>query len=186
MKRFLAVFLLCVCLSGCGGKDEGLDPMLRLRQKLQSCDECAFTAAITADYGEDVYCFSMDCKGDSKGNVSFTVTAPETIRGITGILEAGSGKITFDDTVLAFEMMADGQLSPVSAPWVFYRSLIGGYLSACAKTGEGYLVSLNDSYEDDALELTVRTDWDGIPRSAEIYYRGKRFLSLNVENFTVL
>jgi len=36
-----------------------------------------------------------------------------TISGITGSLSQNGGKLTFDDKALAFDVMADGLVSPV-------------------------------------------------------------------------
>jgi hypothetical protein len=82
----------------------------------------------------------MDCEADSQGSVSFRVVSPESISGITGSVDRDQGKLTFDDKALAFDLLADGQLSPVSAPWVMIHTLRGGYLSSCAESGDGMLL----------------------------------------------
>ena len=43
----------------------------------------SFDAEITADYGDELYTFSMHCQSDLQGQVTFTVTQPENISGIT-------------------------------------------------------------------------------------------------------
>ena len=72
----------------------------------------------------------MDCKADSSGNLTFTVVKPETISGITGTLSGDGGNLTFDDTALHFELMAENQLSPVSAPWILIKTLRNGYITS--------------------------------------------------------
>ena len=57
----------------------------------------------------------MDCQCDSQGDLTFAVTAPETITGITGKVSDAGGKLTFDDTALQFDLMAEEQVTP-SAP----------------------------------------------------------------------
>ena len=57
---------------------------LDLRSELLKASECRFSCEITADYSDKVYTFSMDCQCDPQGNLTFAVTAPETIAGITG------------------------------------------------------------------------------------------------------
>lgn len=186
MKRVLAVVLLAVILTGCGGVDTEMDRAMTLRQQLLNAAECSFQTVVTADYGEQVYTFSMDCTAGSDGAVRFTVTDPESIAGITGELSGEGGKLTFDDTAVAFDMLADGQISPVSAPWVLVKTLRGGYLAACAREGELLRLSIDDSYEADALRLDIWLDSEDHPVNAEILFDGRRILSMTVENFSIV
>jgi hypothetical protein len=153
-----------------------------MRQKLQSSG-CHFRCTVTADYGDVIHVFCMDCEADSQGSVSFRVVSPESISGITGSVDRDQGKLTFDDKALAFDLLADGQLSPVSAPWVMIHTLRGGYLSSCAESGDGMLLCIDDSYREDPLRLDIHMNHDGIPMSAEILWQGRRILSIEVESF---
>ena len=57
---------------------------LTLRTALLGSSLCSFDVDIIADYGDKLHVFSMNCQADSTGTVRFTVTAPESISGITG------------------------------------------------------------------------------------------------------
>ncbi len=184
MKRLLAVVVLALFLTGCS--DDGLDRAMQLRSRLQSSKGCTFQTVVTADYGDIVYGFTMDCQTDAAGNLSFTVLEPETIRGITGSICEVGGELTFDDQVLAFELLADGQLSPVSAPWILIRTLRSGYLSACTDTEDGLLLVIDDSYADDALQLNIWLDDQGTPQEGEIFWDGRRIVTTKVQSFTYL
>ena len=81
--------------------------------------------------------------------------------------------------------MADGQVTPVSAPWLLIKTLRGGYLKACAPSDGGIEISIDDSYEEDALHLRICTAGD-VPASGEIFWQGRRVLTLTVENFAFL
>lgn len=157
---------------------------MALRSKLLSSDGYSFDAEITADYGDRLYSFSMNCRVDDEASVAFSVTAPQTIAGITGNITEKGGRLTFDDTALAFELLADGQFSPVSAPWLLVHTLRSGYLTSCAETEGGWILSIDDRYEDDALNLTVYLGADDLPSAAEVSWKGRRILSLTVKNFT--
>ena len=184
MKKVLAVFVLSVILlSGCRNKNSGMDQALVLRQKIQQ-NACSFHVDITADYGDTVYEFGMDCQADTAGNLSFTVTAPETIQGITGTVDGTGGNLTFDDAVLVFELLADGQITPVSAPWILIRTIRSGYIHATAETETGTKLIINDSYEEDSLQLDIWLDEEDCPVAAEILWQGKRIVSLTVKNFS--
>ena len=184
MKRFGAVILLVLFLSGCSGASEEMNRSLMLREKLQK-GSCAFTAKVTADYGDKLHTFTLNCAGDAQGDLAFTVEAPESIAGITGRITGTGGALTFEDTALYFELLADGQLSPVSAPWVLMKALRGGYLTSAGMENDQLRVSVNDSYEEDALNLDVWLDSADIPQRADICYAGKRILSLKLENVQI-
>ena len=128
----------------------------------------------------------MECRSDVQGNLQFTVTEPETIAGISGTVAKGSGKLSFDDQVLAFDILADGLISPVSGPWVMVETLRGGYLTSCSQEGELLRVAIDDSYAENALHLDVWIDGSDIPQRCEIYWQGRRLLSMDVKNFTFL
>ena len=68
MKRFGAVILLVLFLSGCSGAANEMNRSLMLREKLQN-GSCAFTAKVTADYGDKAHVFSLQCQADEKGNI---------------------------------------------------------------------------------------------------------------------
>ena len=172
--------------SGCTGKREELDRVMALRAKLLACESCSFEAAITADYGDSIHSFNLDCTGDNDGNLSFTVTEPETISGITGKFEAGEGKLTFDDVALTFPLLADGQLTPVSGPWIFLKTLMGGYPTSCVQEDELLRVSIDDSYEDDALQLDLWFSGEDKPLRAEIFYDGRRIVTMDILSFEIL
>lgn len=184
MKRFLAMAAL-VLLTGCTGSGEALDEVMALRADLLAAS-CSFRAVVTADYGDAVHTFTMDCQSDTSGGLSFTVVEPESIAGITGTVSREGGELTFDDTVLAFPLLADGQFSPVSGPWVLMRTLRGGYVTACGQEEGMIRATINDSYEEDALQLDIWLDGSGLPHRAEILWDGWRVLTLEVEMFEYL
>lgn len=185
MKRLIAVVLLMLLLTGCSGDGEELDRAMALRSKLLTSSGCSFDAVITADYGDKSYSFSVTCQADEQGNVTLQVTQPESIAGISGRISEEGGKLSFDDTALAFELLADGQVTPVSAPWLLVKTLRSGYVTSCGMDGQQVRVSIDDSYEEDALHLDIWLDQQNIPLRAEILFRDRRILSLEIENFDI-
>ena len=184
MKRGLALLLLVFTLAGCGKEDDCLERGMALRNKLLQSSGYSFQAEITADYGDKTYEFTMQCSVDKNRNLTFTVTEPESIGGISGVISGAGGQLTFDNTVLAFDLLADGEVSPVSAPWLLIKTLQGGYLSSCGMDGENLRLTIDDSYEADALQLDIWLDDQDLPDHAEILWQGRRVLSLDVEDFT--
>ena len=185
MKRFGLILAFLLFLSGCTGTREAQDKLLQLRQSL-SQGSYAFTANICADFGEHTYSFSLDCRFDAAGNMTFCVLSPDTISGITGKIEANEATLTFDDKSVAFLLLADGLVSPVSAPWLVVKGLRGGYLSSWRTEGEGILVCIDDTFEGENISFEILISAEILPRSAEIYWEGRRILSLTIENFRYL
>lgn len=180
--------MLCILLllAGCTHGDGSVERALALRKTLLESNGCSFCADITADYGDNVYMFSMECITDKEGNLTFCVSMPETIAGISGKITDSGGAITFDDKVLAFQTIADGQITPVTGPWLLVKTLRSGYLYGCAKTDTGLEISIDDSYAEDALHLNVWADEDMTPTGCEIFWQGRRILSITVKEFGYL
>lgn len=173
-----------VLLTGCTGARSEVERGMALRTKLLTA-QCSFSADVKADYGDKLYTFSMDCQGNEKGELAFTVTQPETISGITGIITRENGRLTFDDKALAIPLLADDQLTPVSAPWIFLKTLRSGYLTSAGMDGERLRLSIDDSYREDALHLDIWLDGEDIPERCEIRYHERKILSLDVKDFQI-
>lgn len=186
MRKCAVLVLLLLFLTGCSGSADEMETGMKLRSKLLQSSECSFRATVTADYGDRIHIFAMTCESDPEGDVAFTVTEPETLSGITGKLSGEGGKLTFDDTALHFELLAEDQLSPISAPWILIRTLRSGYMaSACREDGEIRL-SVDDSYEENPLRLDIWLNTQSEPVRADILYDGRRILSVAVDDFEIL
>ena len=185
--RVKLISLICVVVlfSGCKSSNSLMTNAVTLRENITKSDGCSFSATVTADYGEKLYVFTMDCQTDKDGNMNFSVIKPATLAGITGKIDSSGGAITFDDKVLAFQTIADGQVTPVTAPWLLVKTLRSGYLRDCTDTENGYKISIDDSYAEDALRLNIYVE-ENLPVSGEIFWNGRRVLTLTVDNFTYL
>lgn len=183
--RLAAIILFMFLFAGCSRNNDDLECVLALREKLQTCQECQFTAAVTADYGDEICTFNMDCVMNEQGDVTFSVVEPERISGITGKISHDGGALVFDDQYLAFPMLADDQITPVSAPWILTQTLRGGYIRSCAETDNGRIVIIDDSYHEDSLQLDIWLDETDLPTAAEIIWNGRRVLSLKVSNMVL-
>lgn len=186
MKKAAAIILCILMLCGCENKDKAMNQAIAFRQKLMSSDQCSFRCVIYADYGDIIHSFSMQCEFDSQGTMNFQVIEPETISGISGTIHSEGGELTFDGNALAFPILADGYLSPVSAPWVFMKALRSGYMDSCGEETDGYLLLLKDSYEENPLQLEVLLDSDFKPKNVQMLWQGRRILSLDVKDFSCM
>ncbi len=182
LAMILTFFLL---LTGCG-KTGGtaMDQALQFRAALLAAKGCSFFAKITADYGEKVYTFGMDCEADGEGNVRFRVTEPASIAGITGKLTGETGVLTFDDAALEFGLLADGQISPVTAPFAVVQSWRVGYITACSREEDGLRLTVDGSFEKNPMTVDSWLDAEKkVPFHTEVCYNDKRILTLELTNF---
>ena len=183
-RRLAAIICMIFLFTGCKSGDS-LNSAMALRNRILDSNGCSFRTTVTADYGEQIYEFKMDCQTDGNGDLSFSVIEPATIAGITGKISGSGGAITFEDKVLAFQTIADGLVTPVSAPWLFVKTLRSGYLKSVSETNYGYEISIDDSYAEESMQLQIQAVGDA-PVSAEIFWKGRRILTLSVENFSIL
>lgn len=181
MKRIVWLLVTVLMLTGCTGGDDCMDRALALRSRLLA-QGVEFDAMIVADFSDKAYSFGVRCVFDGQGSLTFTVTEPESIAGIAGKVSATGGKLTFDDHALAFPTLADGQLSPVSAPWVLMNTLRSGYLTSAGMEGDGIRIAIDDSYADNALHLDIWLDEKDLPDYCEILWKGRRVLSMEIKN----
>lgn len=171
---------------GCSAVHHEMNDVISLRQSMLQGNSCEFSATITADYGDNIYNFVMKCTTDPDCNMRFEVVSPDTISGITGVITQSDGKLTFDEHELLFATVADGQLTPVTAPWVFMNALRSGYIRGCGKDGDGIHIQIDDSYADNAMQLEIWTDNACVPVRCEILWDGRRILSIDVADFKIL
>lgn len=179
------MFLILFFLPACANQDDCLQQGMQLRQQLLE-NSCSFVADITADYGDKTYSFTVGCTADRNGDIRFVVIAPEAIAGISGRLSNEKGFLTFDETVLAFPLLADGEVSPVSAPWLLMKTLRSGYLASAGKVGTETVLTIHDSYENEALQLDIQLDESGYPKYADVFWQGRGVLSIAVKEFSIV
>ena len=185
MKKSVLGLCLLLFLSGCQRVPQELQRVMTLREQLLKSSTCSFLCDITADYGDSIHKFSVDCQGDSKGNITFTVTAPQNIAGITGRIHETGGQLTFAETALQFPLLADQQLSPVSGPWIFLRTLRSGYLANAGMEADQLRIGARDSYEEDALLVDLWLGAGDLPERAEVLYRNRKILTLEIRDFSM-
>ena len=182
LKYRVLLFVMLILFCGCSNGNDYMNEALSVREEVLQRG-CSFEAKITADYGKELHSFTLQCTSDSNGTLTFQVIEPESISGITGAISAQGGAITFDDAVLAFPMLADGEISPVSAPWIFLNTFRSGYIRSCGKSEDSILLTIDDSYQEDAMQLDIWLNQQYIPCNAQIMWQGRNVLSIEVCNF---
>ena len=185
MKRLALVLLSVMVLTGCGSQKASLNQAMELRAALMASQGCSFDAVMTADYGEQLQSFTVSCEADYQGNLNFVVKEPETLAGIGGKVSGEGGALTFDNQVLAFGLLAEGQVTPVSGPWLLVRTLLGGNVKSCTQEDGLLRISVDDGYQEDALHMEIWAEGH-TPKFAEVVWQNRRILTMEIENFRIL
>lgn len=185
MKRFIFILTVLLVLTGCYSEHSSVEDGLSLRQRLMEGNGCEFQADITADFGEMKYRFTLQCQAELDGRLSFTVLSPESIADISGCIDQNSGKLTFDETVLTFPHLAEGSLSPVTGPWLFYKAMRSGYLRWSGEENGQTRISIDDSYQGENLSVEIWME-EEVPICAEILWQGRNVLTLIISDFRIL
>ena len=172
-------------LVGCGD-NSALDDAIGFRERLLTADGCVFIANITADYGNALYTFSVECRFAHAGDMAFSVLKPESISGIKGSITRDNGTLTFDDRVLLFHLLADDQITPICAPWVIMQAVRGGYIQSCGTEAGNTRVIIDDSYSNEVLLADVLFTDSMVPVSADIMWKNRRILAVTIESFSFM
>lgn len=189
MRRSLMAIGLIICmffLPGCGeaGKQSSVQPAMDFRAKLLNSNGATFTVEVEADYGEEVYTFELDCVYTTDGTTALTVVSPETIAGITAIVDNEKGTVSFGGTELTFGTLADNVVTPLAAPAILGRCWQNAYIAAAGQEQKGLRVSYEDGYEADELLIDTWFLAEGIPFYAEICYNKTCVLKLQISQFS--
>ena len=145
---------------------------LDFRTALLQSGGCAFTAEVTADYGEQVYRFTMDCTWSPDGGAALTLTAPQTLEGIRAEVSADGARVVYEDTAVGFESLAGGRLAPMALPYLLGSGWYEGYISACGM-------------ENGLLRMTCLDTQSGQPCRCEISYQGQTLLTAEISAFAM-
>ena len=186
MKRLLTLILCTFIFVGCNKVGDNMDRAIAFRQTLLQQNGCRFTCDLTADYGNILYSFSLECEADKEGTIAFTVSSPESISGITGVISATGGKITFDNSVLGFPILSENLPTPLGGPWIFMTALRSGYIRTSDDVGGKLSLTIADTYEEDAILMLIDFDEEDVPVYCELIWQGRRILSMEIKSFTYL
>lgn len=136
-KRLCALMMIVPLLTGCGAGKQAEDHSaeelaLTIRGEYLAMTACSAAVDIVADYGQRVYEYTLEAAWSKDGETVLTVTAPESIAGITARLKSGSGYLEFDGASLETGALTADGLSPIEAIPVLLENIFSGYIAQCA------------------------------------------------------
>lgn len=148
-KLLCCVLMMTLLLTACGGGagSEAEELAVQIRGACLSAQTCSGTAQVTADYGQRICRYTMEFTADEQ-ETALTLTAPETVAGITARLSGEKGSLLeYDGAVLETGPLNEDGLTPVSAIPALLGAARTGYLDVCA---------LEETQQGRLLHLTIR------------------------------
>ena len=137
-RRMLGVpmMILCLLLASCGqdgqgGGSKAEQLALEIRTEYIVMTACTASMDVTADYGERVYQYTMDLTYTKEGDTLLTVTAPESVAGVSARLTAGQTALVYEGVRLETGPLSADGMSPVDAVPALLSAAREGFLAEC-------------------------------------------------------
>ena len=187
-RRILSALMISLCLlSGCGaGSEMTWEDFDAFRQTLETARSLHFTAEVTADEPEGVFCCTLDCQ-EEDGNMTLEVLSPELCRGISARVEGEKGTLVYDGLQLYVGEMSG--VSPLMAVCLMTRAMRqSGVRNLYTESGEEEtLLCVQLSVDEDSTALvTFRGDDEGLlPVCAELIRNGEAQVKCLIRDFTL-
>ena len=129
-----------------------------------SAAEISFTAEITASHDDSAaaYTAAVVQKG---GETAVTVTAPESISGVTFRSAPTGRSVAFEGVTMVLSPPREGELPPADAPALLLRSLTEGRVLDTGKAGDTFTARLEGP---EGLTVRLWRTAEDVPVYAEI------------------
>ena len=142
------MILLLAALCACGGGTDDNDLFLSLREDFQNMDTWSGQAALTADYGQRVYDYSLTFTGSREEGTVLTILAPEEAAGITAEAKEGRTWLDYDGVRLETGPLDPAGLSPMDALPALLEAMETGSVTETGTENDGtrdiLLVTIGD------------------------------------------
>lgn len=144
MRKLLLCVPMILLLAGCSTAkvSQAEELALGLRGEYLEMTACSAHLAVTADYGQRVYDYEMDAALEGE-ELTLTLTAPETVAGMTAHLSQGEGRLEYDGVWVETGTLDEDGLTPLGAFPAMLEAIRGGYITACCLEEEETLLRLD-------------------------------------------
>ena len=129
MRKLLLCVPMIILLTGCGPAqgNQGEELALSVRGEYLEMTQWRARVTLTADYGQRVYQYELEASSGPEETV-LTLTAPETVAGISARLEEGESTLEYEDLCLGAGTLSSQQVSPMAALPRLMSALRDGWL----------------------------------------------------------
>lgn len=193
----LLISLLTSCTGAGGGPGAGQEQTAeeearQVRTEFLAAGSCAGTAAVTADYGQRVYEFTLDFSWEKEGETVLTLTAPEELAGLTARIAQGQSRLEFDGISLDTGELTGEGLTPMELVPALMEWTRTGFMAQCVYETLGEAPALRVQFREADMKAGTGTEctaWfartDHALLRAELFWNGELVLSGNFSNFTL-
>ena len=184
MRRAIALALMIslLLLAGCGQNGKWQKSLEQKRSELDG--NVSFTANVTADLGNSIFECTLSCVYEN-GQAKVTVQAPETLTGISALIDKSGTTLEYDGLQLVIG--TEGQsFSPMNAMPIIAGAIIDGHAAEFygERDGDKDFVTAR-IYIDETTDALVRFDTDSFtPVSAELVYDSRTLIKCSITDFT--
>ena len=177
MKRtVLFALMIPLLLTGCGAR-RNAERWKSFAEAVEAAEHIAFHAEITALWEDAAASFAADVER-TKDETAITLTAPETVSGITVRAKDGAASVEFDGVILSLDAGRSERLSPCGAPHRLLAALADGILEYCTADSAAFTGA-------DGEIVTLRRDETGALTGAEITRDGRTVLTLEITEWVM-
>ncbi len=177
MKRtILFALMIPLLLTGCGARRDA-ENWKAFAEAVETAERISFHAEITAHWEDTSASFGADIARES-GETRITLTAPETVSGISVHAKDGETTVEFDGVILSLDAGRSKTLSPCGAPQRMLAALTQGAMEYCASSSAAFTAP-------DGESVTLWRDEAGVLTGAEIARNGQKVLTLEITDWTM-
>lgn len=183
----ISLLLLTGCAGG-GGGNKAEEEALALRTTYLEAEGFSGKAELTADYGQRVCQYQVDVEAGEE-ETTLTITAPDTVAGITARAINGDTFLDYEDLVLETGPLDPEGLSPMAAVPALLEEVKSGYITAYSFPEDGVLrVDCGDPDREPDMGRAVSMWFDrnsGTMLKGEISVDGTLVVSCLWSEFTI-
>ena len=177
MKRtILFALMIPLLLTGCGARRDA-ENWKAFAKAVETAERISFHAEITAHWEDSSASFGADIVREG-GETCITLTAPETVSGISVRAKGGETTVEFDGVILSLDAGRSETLSPCGAPQRMLAALTQGAMEYCASSSAVFTAP-------DGESVTLWRDETGALTGAEIARDGQKVLTLEITAWTI-
>ena len=179
------MLVLCACGAG-NGENTG---SAQVQKRFSALPGASFHVEILSDLGKSTLAYQYDYAYNSKGNDTLTLTAPESLAGITATIageDAPALTLQYEGTVLDAPGPSKAGLTPADiVPYLFSELRSGNPTETWTERADGTTFDVLKYVREDDDGTITRQVWlkDGAPQRAECYWNDALVLTCTFNNW---